>query len=114
MLTCVRSNADIFSNVCYNEAPPTGNANCDIWYKKCQSIQAACAANDFSTPSGYGKILTPSMTVNATLPAPSFVEGTNSSYVLPITASAAVMASTSIMSETTSSTSALPSARTCM
>jgi hypothetical protein len=46
-------------DVCYKSAPPTGSKGCEIWQTKCQGINDACKAKDFSGPPNRGKDLTP-------------------------------------------------------
>jgi hypothetical protein len=45
--------------VCFSSSPPTGNAGCDLWQKKCQALQDACTAKKFNGPPNKGKVLTP-------------------------------------------------------
>ncbi|RAR10357.1 glycoside hydrolase family 61 protein [Stemphylium lycopersici] len=47
------------SDVCFNTSPPTGNANCKLWQKKCEGINAECTAMNFNGPPNKGKVLTP-------------------------------------------------------
>jgi hypothetical protein len=47
------------SKTCYSTSPPTGNAGCELWQKKCEGIQAACTAKNFNGPPNKGKVLTP-------------------------------------------------------
>ncbi|KAI0815821.1 family 61 glycoside hydrolase [Xylaria sp. FL0064] len=43
---------------CYNSAPPTGDAGCVAWEKKCNGIQDACSAGNFRGPPNKGQPLT--------------------------------------------------------
>lgn len=52
---------------CYSSAPPSGDANCDVWDKKCRGIQAACGAGDFNGPPNAGQ---PLQQVEAAIPGP--------------------------------------------
>ncbi|EFX04819.1 endoglucanase b [Grosmannia clavigera kw1407] len=56
---CWDASADCFhqEGVCYESAPPSGHANCDVWDKKCLEIQAACAAGNFDGPPNTGRRL---------------------------------------------------------
>ncbi|KAL7627691.1 hypothetical protein AAE478_001885 [Parahypoxylon ruwenzoriense] len=42
---------------CYDSAPPTGSANCRVWEKKCDDINAACNALEFTGPPNKGQRL---------------------------------------------------------
>lgn len=46
-------------DTCYDTAPPTGSKGCEIWQRKCQSINDACEARNFNGPPNKGKDLTP-------------------------------------------------------
>ncbi|KJR88777.1 endoglucanase [Sporothrix schenckii 1099-18] len=52
---------------CYSSAPPSGDANCDVWDKKCTAIQAACGAGSFVGPPNAGQ---PLQQVEAAVPGP--------------------------------------------
>ncbi|KAL1902245.1 hypothetical protein Sste5346_001221 [Sporothrix stenoceras] len=52
---------------CYSSAPPSGDANCDVWDKKCMGIQAACGAGNFVGPPEAGQ---PLQQVEAAVPGP--------------------------------------------
>ena len=52
---------------CYSSAPPSGDANCDVWDKKCTEIQEACGAGNFVGPPNAGQVLQP---VEAAVPGP--------------------------------------------
>ncbi|CAK7217213.1 hypothetical protein SBRCBS47491_003088 [Sporothrix bragantina] len=52
---------------CYSSAPPSGDANCDVWDKKCVGIQNACSAGNFNGPPNAGQVLQP---VEAAVPGP--------------------------------------------
>ncbi|KAI1162470.1 family 61 glycoside hydrolase [Nemania serpens] len=43
---------------CYDKAPPTGDAGCIAWEKKCNGIQDACSDGNFRGPPNKGKQLT--------------------------------------------------------
>lgn len=47
------------SKVCYDTSPPTGNAGCELWSKKCTALNDACNAKNFNGPPNKGKVLTP-------------------------------------------------------
>lgn len=52
---------------CYSSAPPSGDANCDVWDKKCMGIQEACGAGNFVGPPNTGQ---PLQQVEAAVPGP--------------------------------------------
>ncbi|CAK7218505.1 hypothetical protein SCUCBS95973_003511 [Sporothrix curviconia] len=52
---------------CYSSAPPSGDANCDVWDKKCMGIQNACSTGNFVGPPNAGQVL---HAVEAAVPGP--------------------------------------------
>ncbi|PSN62129.1 hypothetical protein BS50DRAFT_603658 [Corynespora cassiicola Philippines] len=46
-------------DACYDSAPPTGNAGCKIWEKKCNGLSDQCKAGNFQGPPSKGEDLTP-------------------------------------------------------
>ncbi|KAI1116864.1 family 61 glycoside hydrolase [Nemania sp. NC0429] len=46
------------ASACYEKAPPTGDAGCIAWEKKCNGIQDACSDGNFRGPPNKGKKLT--------------------------------------------------------
>lgn len=42
---------------CYDQAPPTGDANCEVWGRKCEGIQEACGSGVWTGPPNAGKVL---------------------------------------------------------
>ncbi|CAO2654799.1 Nn.00g115320.m01.CDS01 [Neocucurbitaria sp. VM-36] len=58
---CWAASEDCYSQgqVCWDSAPPTGNAGCEIWQDKCKGIQNQCSAGNFNGPPNKGKVLTP-------------------------------------------------------
>ncbi|OAA68385.1 endoglucanase b [Niveomyces insectorum RCEF 264] len=52
---------------CYRAAPPSGDANCDVWDAKCTAIQDACGAGRFVGPPHAGQ---PLPQVEAAVPGP--------------------------------------------
>lgn len=42
---------------CYAQAPPTGDANCEVWGRKCKGIQEACGSGAWTGPPDAGKAL---------------------------------------------------------
>ena len=47
------------STVCYATAQPTGYQGCKAWEAKCDGIDDACNAKNFTGPPSAGKMLTP-------------------------------------------------------
>ncbi|CAG8954607.1 hypothetical protein HYFRA_00004526 [Hymenoscyphus fraxineus] len=60
---CNEAAADCWkeSQSCYDTAPVTGHANCEIWEAKCESIRSACDSNSFQGPPNAGEMLTPAL-----------------------------------------------------
>ena len=56
------------ATTCYAVAGPTGSKNCPLWETKCTGIQQACNAGNFNGPPNAGMILTPSLSIPASLP----------------------------------------------
>lgn len=56
---CWQASGDCYAQAktCYDAAPPTGSANCEVWEGKCKGIQDACAAGRFTGPPGKGQKL---------------------------------------------------------
>ncbi|KAK7754111.1 hypothetical protein SLS62_003957 [Diatrype stigma] len=42
---------------CYDAAPPTGNANCRVWERRCDELNDACGAGDYEGPPNAGEKL---------------------------------------------------------
>ncbi|KAF3003533.1 hypothetical protein E8E13_005622 [Curvularia kusanoi] len=45
------------ANKCFDAAPITGSAGCKLWQTKCQAINDACTAGDFTGPPNKNKVL---------------------------------------------------------
>lgn len=58
---CWSSSAECWtqSKDCYDNAPPTGAKNCDLWGDKCNHLDDSCHAQQFYGPPDAGKDLTP-------------------------------------------------------
>jgi hypothetical protein len=46
---------------CWASAPPTGNKGCKIYQNKCQGINDACDAQQFTGPPNKGQVLSPTL-----------------------------------------------------
>lgn len=78
-------------STCWDPYPPTGGDNCNIWEKKCNALNDACNAKQFTGPPNKGEDLTPTHTtiaIGLVMPT-SGVSGT------PATSSAAAAGSSS-------------------
>ncbi|OCL03194.1 lytic polysaccharide monooxygenase [Glonium stellatum] len=67
---------------CWTPYSPTGGANCEIWETKCNGLNDACNAKQFTGPPNKGKDLTPTYTtiaIGLVLPT-STVAGAASSF----------------------------------
>ncbi|KAI1872949.1 hypothetical protein JX265_004675 [Neoarthrinium moseri] len=41
------------NEVCWNEAPPSGGSNCEVWETKCQDLDDQCSAGNFQGPPKF-------------------------------------------------------------
>ncbi|KAJ2900602.1 hypothetical protein MKZ38_002398 [Zalerion maritima] len=74
---CWAASEDCWSQgeVCFDEAHPSGHANCGVWEEKCQEIQDTCDAGDFTGPPNKGVKLT---RVDVELPSEASLSAWNS------------------------------------
>ncbi|KAF2121451.1 glycosyl hydrolase family 61-domain-containing protein [Lophiotrema nucula] len=94
------------ATTCWDTAPVTGGAGCELWQSKCQAINDACTAKDWTGPPNKGKVLTPKAeTIDVGLVLPTSGGGVENST--PKTSSAAAVKSSAAVYTTTSAAAAV-------